>query len=129
MESKQAEPLEAQASQVHLDVPDPWQASSSSTKATPGQETRRSASLTPLGSTTVYQSRLEPSQGDNDEKNSWLKTEHSCIEGGKLDHVGREFTLPPQDEGFGAWSYVAATFAMYTVVWGMAPVILGLQQY
>lgn len=28
------------------------------------------------------------------------------------------FTLPPADTGFGAWSYAAAAFAMYIVVWG-----------
>ncbi|KAF2180471.1 MFS general substrate transporter [Zopfia rhizophila CBS 207.26] len=31
---------------------------------------------------------------------------------------GGGFTLPPADKGFGAWSYVAAAFAMYIVVWG-----------
>ena len=37
--------------------------------------------------------------------------------------VGRDarnvVILQPQDEGFGAWSYVASAFAMYIVVWGI----------
>lgn len=27
-------------------------------------------------------------------------------------------TLPPQDTGFGAWSYVISAFTMFVVVWG-----------
>lgn len=81
------------------------------------QESHPRSSLPSLGSATVHQAHLESSLDDPNPPFG-PHTRVDSIEGGDFDPKGREFTLQPQDEGFGAWSYVAAAFAMYIVVWG-----------
>ena len=42
----------------------------------------------------------------------------SLMEGGRFGETANVATLPPADEGFGAWSYTASAFLMFVVVWG-----------
>lgn len=70
------------------------------------------------GMATTYQVRLKsksparassasrPSRDGNVAKDELLGEGQNVVE------------LQPMDQGFGAWSYVAATFAMFIVVWG-----------
>ncbi len=77
----------------------------------------RGSPLPPLGSATTNQAQLDFSQNDHDPKFERHAT-FGSTESGTLDSTAKEFALQPQDVGFGAWSYVAAAFAMYIVVWG-----------
>ena len=70
-------------------------------------------------STTTVQISLHPKASELDpSKSSWDASIQS-LELGEGRDGAKNFTLPPADEGFGAWSYVASAFSMLIVVWGM----------
>lgn len=69
-------------------------------------------------STTTVQISLHPKASELEpSKSSWDASIQS-LELGEGREGAKNFTLPPADEGFGAWSYVASAFSMFIVVWG-----------
>ena len=71
------------------------------------------------GSTaTTIQISLHPKASNAEPpKSSWETSIQSFEFAGSGENLNA-VTLPPADEGFGAWSYVASAFSMFIVVWG-----------
>lgn len=70
------------------------------------------------GSASTYQVRLKPKPSDRSPSPSANLTTVDGFEKSTLEASRSAAELQPVDEGFGAWSYVGSTFAMYIVVWG-----------
>ena len=102
---------EAPASQV-LNSPlqhSTTQTLSISTDQTPSNNIPKSPKRSSRGAiTSTHQVRLKPKSSDD-------------LKEGTPDPFSESSNvveLQPMDEGFGAWSYIAAAFSMYIVVWG-----------
>jgi hypothetical protein len=67
---------------------------------------------------TASQARLKP-QPRNHARPSSRDVSPAPRDADAFGETDKSSILQPLDKGFGAWSYVAATFAMYIVVWGM----------
>jgi hypothetical protein len=72
-------------------------------------------------SATTNQIRLKPKRKDRSPSPLPEKDSNAHLERGSFEGKGATSELQPVDRGFGAWSYVAAAFAMYIVVWGKSP--------
>jgi hypothetical protein len=81
-------------------------------------ESRSPRRSTRGGSASTYQVRLKPKHSNRSPSPSPEKSPAGGLTTSNLEAVRLASELQPVDHGFGAWSYVASTFAMYIVVWG-----------
>lgn len=82
-------------------------------------ESRSPRRSTRGGSASTYQVRLKPKHSNRSPSPSPEKSSIGGLTTSNLEAVRLASELQPVDHGFGAWSYVASTFAMYIVVWGV----------
>jgi hypothetical protein len=87
-------------------------------------ESRSPRRSTRGGSASTYQVRLKPKHSNRSPSPSPEKSSIGGLTTSNLEAVRLASELQPVDHGFGAWSYVASTFAMYIVVWGVFPPVL-----
>lgn len=69
-------------------------------------------------SLSTYQVRLKPKGSSRSRSPVPRRTSDGALATTHLEAGRLAAELQAVDEGFGAWSYVASTFAMYIVVWG-----------
>lgn len=87
-------------------------------EATTIDSVRRSMRGGVVSSTSV---RLKPRSPARPQHGQAVHAQDTGFTPKAFGETDNAFELQPIDKGFGAWSYVAATFAMYIVVWGEKP--------
>ena len=97
---------------ANLSVPSPDEPASEHERATRSKRSSRGSMV------TVSQVRLNPKSPRRPSPDSRETTDGIFGKNEAFVEGQNVVELQPMDKGFGAWSYVAATFAMYIVVWG-----------